>query len=49
MRNLIRILCLVLCLSVLPVVGMAEEEKITITITDWNTGLASELQKAACE
>jgi len=49
MRNLIRFLCLVLCIAMVPVVGLAEEEKITITITDWNEGVPSELQKAACE
>lgn len=27
----------------------AAEEPITITIVDWNTGVASELQKAACQ
>ena len=36
-------------MAILSVAAVAEGEKITITITDWNTGLASEYQKAACE
>lgn len=53
MCKLSRILCAVLCLAMLPIAAVpsfaeGDDQKITITITDWNTGVPSELQKEAC-
>ena len=53
MRKLTRILCAVLCMAMLPFAAVTataegDGEQITITITDWNTGVPSELQKEAC-
>ena len=48
MRHISRILCMLLCLALLPVAAQADET-ITITVMDWNTGVASEVQKAACQ
>lgn len=48
MRNFIKGLCILMLLTLLPVAAMAGET-VTITVMDWNTGVASELQKAACQ
>lgn len=48
MRNLVKILCLLLCAAMLLPAAAMGEETITISVMDWNTGVASELQKAAC-
>jgi multiple sugar transport system substrate-binding protein len=49
MRNAFRFLSILLCLALLPAVAFASSDKTTITVMDWNTGVASELQKAACQ
>ena len=42
-------LAAVMTMGMLPAIPAAAEEPITITIVDWNTGAASDLQKAACQ
>ena len=42
-------LAVVMAAVALCAVPALAEEPITITIVDWNTGIASDLQKAACQ